>query len=240
VLVWSLLSGAVALSVNVPDGWMPFAFLLVFRFLFGMVQAGGFPALARVLADWIPSRDRGFAQGLVWTFSRLGGAVVQYLFLWLFMVFQGWTTPLWLMAGLGVLWCAVFWPWFRNRPGEMRMVNAAERELIESRPAATQPHSSEPVKWSQFLKSRNVWALCLLYGCLGFGGTFLRVCYLFTCAITAISLRETRPGPLRCHSPLALFRACWAACFRIGPYAAGAAGSGDAGSLAASAWRWRA
>src|SRR6478735_4292124 len=73
VLGWSLLVGTVALAPLLPGGWLLFAFLLVVRFLFGGFQAGGFPALARVVADWVPKRRRGFAQGLVWTFSRLGG-----------------------------------------------------------------------------------------------------------------------------------------------------------------------
>ena len=87
---WVLTRGA--------SGWLLFAFLLVVRFLFGGFQAGGFPALARVVADWIPSRQRGFAQGMVWTFSRLGGFAAPLLVLWLIWGFGGWETPLWLLA----------------------------------------------------------------------------------------------------------------------------------------------
>src|SRR5437763_13100242 len=55
VLGWSLTAGAVALTALLPPGgWLAFAALLVLRFLFGMFQAGGFPGLARVLADWMP------------------------------------------------------------------------------------------------------------------------------------------------------------------------------------------
>jgi sugar phosphate permease len=173
VLGWSLLTASVALTVFLPaGGWWPFAFLLVLRFLFGALQAGGFPALARVLADWMPMRQRGFAQGLVWTFSRLGGALAPPLYLWLFRACGGWAPPFWLLACLGLLWCAGFWPWFRNRPGEMKQVNDAERELIESgRPLALTP--AGPLPWSQFLGSLNVWALCLMYGFVGFSGNFI-------------------------------------------------------------------
>jgi len=173
VLGWALLTGAVALTVYLPPGgWLPFAFLLVLRFLFGMLQAGGFPALARVLADWMPMRQRGLAQGMVWTFSRVGGALAPPLFLVLLQVCGGWAPPFWLLAGLGLLWCAAFWPWFRNRPEEMKHVNAAERELIESgRPAA--PIRIGPLPWSRFLRSRSVWGLCLMYGFGGFAGNFI-------------------------------------------------------------------
>src|SRR5260370_32834639 len=112
---------------------MRFARLRALRFFFGTFQAGGFPGLARVVADWVPTHQRGFAQGLIWTFSRLGGFVAPLLVgLWLFKAFHGWAIPFVILASLGLVWCAFFWPWFRNRPIEMSQVNSAERDLIES------------------------------------------------------------------------------------------------------------
>ena len=81
---------------------MVFAYFLVVRFLFGGLQAGGFPALARVVADWIPTRQRGFAQGMIWTFSRMGGFVAPLLVLWLIRSFGGWETP-WALVGVTLL-----------------------------------------------------------------------------------------------------------------------------------------
>src|SRR5262245_739133 len=115
VLAWSVTAGLVALTARLPYGWALLAALFVLRFSFGMFQAGGFPVLARVLADWMPAGQRGFAQGMVWTFSRLGGFLAPLLVLGLINIFGGWTIPLWLLAGLGLAWCALFWPWFRNR-----------------------------------------------------------------------------------------------------------------------------
>src|SRR4051794_40590259 len=83
VVAWSLIAGAVALTAELPfGGWMVFSCLLVLRILFGMLQAAGFPILARIVADWMPTHQRGFAQGLIWTFSRLGGFLAPLLVLW--------------------------------------------------------------------------------------------------------------------------------------------------------------
>jgi sugar phosphate permease len=174
VLSWSVVLAAVTSVKALPaGGWLPFALLLALRFLFGMLQAGGFPGLARVVADWIPTPQRGFAQGLIWTFSRLGGFLAPPLVgLWLFRALDGWTGPFWLIASLGLLWCGLFWPWFRNRPGEMRQVHAAERALIEAGRPATRARPA-PIPWSRFLASPNVWALCLMYGFVGFSGNFI-------------------------------------------------------------------
>jgi sugar phosphate permease len=173
VFGWSILLGAVALTADFPLN-VPALFLLFpLRFLFGAFQAGGFPVLARVIADWMPSQQRGFAQGMVWTFSRLGGAVAPKLIVILITkVFFGWAIPLVLVAGLGLIWCAGFWTWFRNRPEEMPQVNAEERALIASeRSASRAPQIALP--WGHFLRSRSVWGLCLLYGFGGFAGNFI-------------------------------------------------------------------
>ncbi len=174
VVGWSVTLAAVAVIALVPgQGWLPFALLLALRLLFGLFQAGGFPGLARVVADWVPTQRRGYAQGLIWTCSRLGGFAAPLLMgLWLFPVLGGWALPLVLFAGPGLLWCAAFWPWFRDRPAEMFQVNEAERRLIESDRPAVAPGRA-PLPWRVFLRSRNVWALCLMYGFVGFSGNFI-------------------------------------------------------------------
>src|SRR5262249_14792704 len=120
VLAWSVLSGATALAMNLTAvATLPFVFLLIVRFLFGVFQSAEFPSLTRVIADWMPIQERASAQGLIWMFSRLGGAVVPFLFAGMLAFFGGWTTPFWVMASMGVLWSLVFWPWFRNQPEQM-------------------------------------------------------------------------------------------------------------------------
>ena len=173
VLGWSLLTGLATLTGVVPMGvgWQ-FSFLLGLRILFGAFQAGGFPVWARVMADWIPVSERGSGQGTIWMFSRVGGALSPFLFLWLFQYFGTWRTPLWVLAGLGLVWCAAFWPWFRNRPADMPQVNSAERAIIASgRVASVAPRG--PVPWRKLLSSANVWSLCLMYGFVGFSGNFI-------------------------------------------------------------------
>jgi sugar phosphate permease len=173
VICWSIMTGAVALAVELPGGpIVALWFIMGVRFLFGMFQAGGFPNLARVMADWMPFKERAFSQGMIWTFSRLGGAFVPFLFLWLFNFFDTWTTPLWIMGGLGILWAGFFWPWFRNRPEEMSGVNAAERNLIVAGRVA-RPARPGPVPWSAMLTSVSIWSLALMYGFVGFAGNFM-------------------------------------------------------------------
>jgi sugar phosphate permease len=182
VLAWSLLSGITAMAALLPDrvaflflGFpvtIAFLFLMAVRFLFGVFQAAQFPCLARVMADWMPLGERARAQGILWMFSRLGGALVPFLFGGLLVLFGTWTTPFVVMGGMGLLWCALFWPWFRNRPEDMRSVDAGERALIAAGRKAVAPAGRNPIPWRKLLGSVNVWALCSVYGFIGFAGNF--------------------------------------------------------------------
>ncbi len=102
-------------------------FLVVVRFLFGAFQAGTFPSIARMMADWMPSTERGSAQGAIWMSSRMGGAIAPLLLAGLFGYLGDWKLPVVFVGLLGIVWCALFWPWFRNRPEEMPSINEAER-----------------------------------------------------------------------------------------------------------------
>ncbi len=173
ILGGSVLTAAVALVVFLPGpiGGIV-AFLIVVRFLFGTFQAGTFPAFSRMMADWMPTTERGSAQGAVWMFSRVGGALAPLIVVTLFALMGDWKVPWVLIASLGLIWCAIFWPWFRNQPGEMSQVNRSERKLIEAGRAARVAHGHGAVPWGRMLRSPSVWSLWLMYGFLGFSGNF--------------------------------------------------------------------
>ena len=167
-----MMTALTALAGALPRGMVnPFVFLLAARFLFGAFQSGAFPVWTRAMTDWIPLAERATGQGITWMCSRLGGAVAPRLFLLLLVALGTWTTPLWLIAGVGVVWSVLFWIWFRDQPEQVRSVNQAElRQIKAARPAAATGGVAIP--WSTLLTSRNVWALCLMYGFVGFAGNF--------------------------------------------------------------------
>ncbi len=166
----SLLTAAVVLTVFVPGGWPAFVLLWGLRFLFGLFQAGTFPSLSRLMTDWMPTPERGTAQGLIWMSSRVGGALAPLLVVPLIGMTGTWYLPFVLLAGLGAAWCAACWPWFRNRPEASPAVNDAELLLITEGRAPTAGHGGLP--WDRVFACRSVWALCAMYACGGFSATF--------------------------------------------------------------------
>jgi len=173
ILGGSALTASVALVAFLPPQMaVIIVFLMVSRFLFGAFQAGTFPAISRMMADWMPATERGKAQGAIWMSSRMGGALAPLLLGWLIVVMHDWQMPLLIVSGLGLAWCAAFWPWFRNRPEEMPQVNESERKIIEAGQAGSPAHAHGSVPWAKMGRSSSVWALCMMYGFLGFSGNF--------------------------------------------------------------------
>ncbi len=176
-----ILGGSVLTALIVMIAFLPheknnvvwiFAYLIVLRFLFGAFQAGTFPSISRMMADWMNSSERGSAQGAIWMSSRLGGAIAPLLLVWLFAFMGGWKQPMVLLSVIGLVFCFLFWPWFRNRPDEMPSVNAAERKLIQSERAVQAGGGHGSVPWAKMARSKSVWSLCIMYGFLGFSGNF--------------------------------------------------------------------
>ena len=124
MLGWSVFTALTGAAWNVVSLW-------VIRFLFGAGEAGCFPILTRMLSMWLPSRERVTAQGLLWAFARWGGAFTPPLVLAAIGLI-GWRLSFVAFAGLGLVWCVIFWFWFKDNPRQHTSVNDAERELLEN------------------------------------------------------------------------------------------------------------
>jgi MFS family permease len=147
--------------------------LVVFRFLFGVGEAGAYPNIARALYNWFPITQRGTAQGAVWMSARFMGGLTPLM--WLILVDPDlfglhWRTGFWLFAGVGVAWCLAFAVWFRNRPEEHTATNEGERALIASGRGSEPTHVGVP--WRTIIRSRNLWFVCGMYVCTNYGWYF--------------------------------------------------------------------
>jgi MFS transporter, ACS family, glucarate transporter len=134
-----------------------YASLLVFRFLFGAGEAGAYPACARTFYSWLPVRERGLAQGINFSGSRLGAAFALPVVAWLVTQF-GWRLAFVILGGIGFLWAAAWLVWFRDLPEEHRGVSEDERRLIlEGRSPASTAVAAGPLAASDLARSANLW-----------------------------------------------------------------------------------
>ena len=91
--------------------------LVTIRFLFGVGEAGAFPGSARAICNWLPSGERGRANGVLFSGSRLGAAFSFPLLAWMLTRYQ-WRTAFFILGLLGAAWAAVWLLWFRDHPAK--------------------------------------------------------------------------------------------------------------------------
>jgi sugar phosphate permease len=162
VAAWSLCTAATGLV------WNLFS-LMVVRGSFGVFQAGCFPNIARMFANWLPTDERVRAQGILWLSARWGGAFTP-LFVLFFLHYLNWRLAFFAFGAMGIVWALFFFAWFRDDPHG----HSADRE--EGEEADISPRGKvrthEPIPWRKLLGSRAVLLLWGQYMCLNFGWQF--------------------------------------------------------------------
>jgi ACS family glucarate transporter-like MFS transporter len=154
VILWSLFTGATGLAYSAGT-------LIGLRFFFGLAESGAYPAAGRAIYNWLPARERGIGQGLLFAGSRLGAAFglsamsvsVQGI---------GWRFSFVLLSAAGLVWAVIWWFWFRDRPWEKRTVSQGELALIDEGRAPREA-GNQRVQWRALLLSRGVPGLLVQY-----------------------------------------------------------------------------
>jgi len=159
-----------ALTALVPANIAGAVFVFVaVRFLLGAGEAVIYPSANQFIARWIPTAERGIANG--WIFAGVGaGAGLTPLIITYIMVHYGWRSSFWVCSIIGFAAGAVWFLTARDTPAEHAGVSASELELIRS--GLTQAEASNASKalvpWGRVLQSKEVWAITLSYFCYGY------------------------------------------------------------------------
>lgn len=165
---------ATALTALLPSGLAHAVVLLIaIRFALGAGEAVIYPAANQFVAAWIPVRERGFINGLIFAGVGAGSGLTPPLLTWL-MAHHGWRSAFWFSAIIGILAGAVWWRFSRDTPEEHSDVGPLELSEIRagllSRPVAVLPakSSGQPtISWKAIFRSRDL--LLLMSGYFSFG-----------------------------------------------------------------------
>ncbi|MBC2665854.1 MFS transporter [Novosphingobium flavum] len=163
IVWWSVFTSATAL---VPTGltWS-LGLLLAMRFVLGVGEAVIFPASNRLVANWLPGRERGLANGIIFSGVGIGAGIAPPLITWI-MVTRGWHAAFYASAVIG-LFVLVGWILkVRDLPSQHKAVSAEELALIES--GATAAASAIPARWRDIVRNRAVALLALSYFTYGY------------------------------------------------------------------------
>lgn len=151
VTLWSVFTGLTGLAWG-------FVSLLVFRFLFGLAEAGAFPTCARAIYAWLPAGERALAQGINLSGSRIGAAFALPIIAWLLTAI-GWRHAFMLLGAIGLVWAAAWYAWFRNSPDEHSAISETESRFIAERRGEAPGAVLEKPPARLLLRSQNLWLI---------------------------------------------------------------------------------
>ncbi len=169
MVTWGLL----AMAASLTEGRLSF---YVLRFLLGVAEAGFVPGMIYYLSDWFPARERARAVAQIWTATAAAvviGAPLSGLILqmdgvlglpgwkWVFIL-EGLPAVVMGFASLRLL---------TDKPADATWLEPSERVALaaqlEREHRATGAHGVSSL--GAALSSPGVWALSILYFCIGFG-----------------------------------------------------------------------
>jgi len=157
-----------ALTATVPIAIAkPVLFFMAIRFLLGAGEAVVYPASNQFVARWIPTQERGIANG--WIFAGVGaGAGFAPPLITYVMIHHGWRSSFWICAGIGFLAGIVWFLAARDKPEQHPEVSSVELATIRagltlgSRESETSS-GKEIVPWAKILSGKQVWIITFSY-----------------------------------------------------------------------------
>jgi len=190
LVLWGVFSAlTAAIPHNIANALL---ILAVIRFLLGAGEAVMFPASNQFVARWIPSYERGAANGIIFAGVGVGSAATPTLITFI-MLHYGWRTSFLLSGLIGFAAGAVWFLAARDTPEEHSSVSQSELALIQQGiPESAASKDAPLLSWSTILSSSNVWILSLAYFCFGYvAWVFFSWFYLYLAKVRGMDLKAS-------------------------------------------------
>jgi sugar phosphate permease len=160
LIFWSLIGwGGLSAATGMLDN---INYLVVIRFLLGVVESAVMPALLILLSRWFTKTERSLAN----TFLALGNPVT---ILWMSVLSGylinafGWRGMFIIEGVPAIIWAICWWKWVDNEPASAKWLSAEEKKSLEEELRKEQ-EAIQPVKnYAQAFKSKTVLLLCCEY-----------------------------------------------------------------------------
>ncbi len=151
-LAWGLITMAHALAGN----WQGLAFLRGLQgFAEGIAQPGGL----KVVAEWFPARERGFASGIYNIGASVGSMLAPPLVAWAILSYN-WRAAFIISGALALIWAGLWYVCYQT-PDRHRSLSKAERDYIK---AGQETHLEAAVQRPsplRILAQRNFWGMAI-------------------------------------------------------------------------------
>jgi ACS family glucarate transporter-like MFS transporter len=167
VVWWGLFT---TLTTIVPAGLgLSMMVLMLVRFLLGTGEAVVYPASNRLVATWIPSEERGVANGFIFAGVGAGAGITPPLITFI-LVNWGWRASFYICALIGLVAGAAWYYLARDNPRDHPWVTKEEVEHIESGlpVSSTKQAGEKALAWGAILSNRSMIFVSLSYFAYGY------------------------------------------------------------------------
>ena len=139
---------------------------IVIRSLFGIGEAGNFPASIKTIAEWFPKKERSLATGFFNSGTNLGAMAASLFVPWCLIHYRsalGWKMAYILTGAFGFLWL-IFWFIFYHHPTNSKRMTKEEYDFIHQDDLLTQQESetdkttTQKIAWFNLFKYPQTWA----------------------------------------------------------------------------------
>ena len=164
--------------------------LIAVRFALGVGEAIMYPASNQFVAQWIPARERGRVNGVIFAGVGAGAGLTPPL-LAAIIAGHGWRAAFWFSAAIGAIAGVAWFVIARDTPEQHPLVSPDELRTIRA-DALEVPAVRASVPWGAILRSRTL--LLLTFACFCFGyiaWIFLGWFYLYMAQARGIDLKAS-------------------------------------------------
>jgi ACS family glucarate transporter-like MFS transporter len=168
IFVWSVAAMFTGAATNIAN-------MVAARLGLGVGEAASIPVCNKIIRQWFPAKERGFATTLFHSGIFVTIALSSPFVAWL-VVRTGWRASFFITGSLGLIWLLLWLLWF-DRPEDCAWLSDGERKLIlehrDSDPASIAGgRDPRPPGFLQaaasLLRNQSMWGLALALGCVNY------------------------------------------------------------------------
>jgi MFS family permease len=176
-IAWSAITALLGLSSG-------FWHLFFLRAMLGITEGPCFPALTRVVTDWLPMTERArstaFGLAAVPFASVIGAPLISYLIL-----LAGWKIMFFILGSLGIIWAIAWYFLFADYPENSKHVSQKELSYIQDGKTVKHGISDSEIRKIKLKEGTTTWKFMLFNPSLAANNyAFFSFGYLLFFAVT--------------------------------------------------------
>jgi MFS transporter, ACS family, glucarate transporter len=190
VIWWGIFTAVVTI---LPTGFSgALALLMAARFCLGAGEAVVYPASNCIVSSWIPTSERGIANGLIFAGVGFGAGVTPPLITSI-MVEHGWRASFWFSAAVGLAVGIVWYIVARDTPAKHPWISASETQLISAGlPPSASSAATARLPWRTIFRIRDLWFVTFSYFAYGYAAyIFFSWFFIYLSKVRGLNLKQS-------------------------------------------------